>query len=278
MAPVMADNYNGPVLKPSLDSLAFDIDRRISRSPLSIAFDAASCATLSVDRDYGDNGEPDRYLEEGVDREKSYKVPTAYNSYDPIVLRDASTVPSSLVDWEGDKDPKNPLHWPLLRKLWMSFMASFMTFGVSLASSIFSADVHVTAQVFGVKEEVMILGVSLYVLGFACGPLVFGPVSELYGRSRPMLFGFLCFAVLQVPLAVAKNLETILICRFLAGAFGAAPLAISPGILVDLWEPYARGIATLSWLITVYAGTIAGPLVGVFTLESPDLGWRWTAW
>lgn len=274
----MANDYTGPVLKPSLDSLAFDLDRRISRSPLSIALDAASSTTWSVDREYCHDGEAARSPEEDLDREKPYKVPTAYNSYDPIVLRDASTAPSSLVDWDGDNDPANPLHWPLRRKLWMSFMASFMTFGVSLSSSIFSADVHVTAQVFRVKEEVMVLGVSLYVLGFACGPLVFGPVSELYGRSRPMLFGFLCFAVLQVPLAVAKNLETILICRFLAGAFGAAPLAISPGILVDLWEPYARGIATLSWLITVYAGTIAGPLVGVFTLESADLGWRWTAW
>lgn len=274
----MADDYTGPVLKPSLDSLAFDLDRRISRSPLSIAFDAASCTTLSVDREYGHDGEAARFSERGLDREKPYKVPTAYNSYNPIVLQDASTVPSNLVNWDGDNDPANPLHWPLRRKLWMSCMASFMTFGVSLASSIFSADVHVTAQVFGVSEEVILLGVSLYVLGFACGPLVFGPVSELYGRSRPMLFGFLCFAVLQVPLAVTKNLETILICRFLAGAFGAAPLAISSGILVDLWEPYARGIATLSWLITVYAGTIAGPLVGVFTLENPDLGWRWTAW
>lgn len=92
------------------------------------------------------------------------------------------------------------------------------------------------------------------------------------------MLGFICFAIFQVPLAVAENLYTIFICRFFAAAFGAAPLAIGPGILVDMWQPYARGMATLSWLLALYAGTTSGPIVGVFTLGNPNLGWRWTAW
>ena len=75
----------------------------------------------------------------------------------------------NLVDWEGDNDPENPMHFSLKRKIWMSIMASFTTFGVSFSSSVFSADTAVTAEKFNVSEEVMILGVSLYVLGFACG-------------------------------------------------------------------------------------------------------------
>ena len=76
---------------------------------------------------------------------------------------------SNIVDWDGDNDPENPLNFGLYRKIWMSAMASFMTFGVSFASSVFSADTIVTAKEFDVSEEVMVLGVSLYVLGFACG-------------------------------------------------------------------------------------------------------------
>ena len=75
----------------------------------------------------------------------------------------------NLVDWQGENDPENPMHWSFKRKLWMSIMASFMTFGVSFASSVWSANTEVTAAAFGVSEEVTILGVSLYVLGFACG-------------------------------------------------------------------------------------------------------------
>lgn len=107
---------------------------------------------------------------------------------------------------------------------------------------------------------------------------MFGPASELYGRSRPLLFGFACFAIFQIPLAVAQDIQTVLVCRFLAAAFGSAPLAIAPGVLVDLWLPHARNIATLCWLIAIFAGTTAGPLIGAFTLSNSDLGWRWTAW
>ena len=76
---------------------------------------------------------------------------------------------SNIVEWDGDHDPENPMNFSLARKIWMSSMASFMTFGVSFASSVFSADTRVTAKKFDVSEEVMVLGVSLYVLGFACG-------------------------------------------------------------------------------------------------------------
>ena len=77
----------------------------------------------------------------------------------------------NLVEWDGHNDPENPMNFSLKRKIWLSTVASFMTFGVSFSSSVFSADTKVTAEKFKVSEEVMVLGVSLYVLGFACGRL-----------------------------------------------------------------------------------------------------------
>lgn len=55
-------------------------------------------------------------------------------------------------------------------------------------------------------------------------------------------------------------------------------LAIAPGILVDLWEPYPRGIATLLWATTVFAGPTFGPVIGEFTVKNHNMGWRWTLW
>jgi MFS family permease len=49
--------------------------------------------------------------------------------------------------------------------------------------------VFVTAVSFNVNAEVMLLGLSLYVLGSAFGPLVFGPLSEIYGRNIPLWTG-----------------------------------------------------------------------------------------
>lgn len=72
----------------------------------------------------------------------------------------------------------------------------------------------------------MTLGTCLYVLGYAFGPIAFGPLSELYGRKNPLFFGMLCFAIFQIPVAVARNVQTVMLCRFFGGFFGSAPLAI----------------------------------------------------
>jgi MFS family permease len=48
----------------------------------------------------------------------------------------------------------------------------------------------------------------------------------LYGRNRPLFSGLFIFAILQIPVAVAQNLQTIFICRFIGGVFASAPLAI----------------------------------------------------
>jgi len=113
--------------------------------------------------------------------------------------------------------------------------------------------------------------------GFAVGPLIWGPFSELYGRTIPLFFGFAIFAIFQVPVAVAQNLHTILICRFFGGLFGCAPLAIVGGALADFWDPVDRGIAICLFSAATFIGPVAGPIVGGFITMS-YLGWRWTAW
>jgi MFS transporter, DHA1 family, multidrug resistance protein len=109
------------------------------------------------------------------------------------------------------------------------------------------------------------------------GPLVWGPLSEVYGRTQPLFIGFTIFVIFQIPVAVAQNLETIMICRFLAGCFGAAPIAIVGGTYADFWDVFDRGIATAGFAGATFLGPIAGPIVGEFITKS-YLGWRWTAW
>lgn len=186
--------------------------------------------------------------------------------------------PSDLVDWDGPNDPENPQNWPRSKKWLITMVTACLNFVVSFGSSIFSTATNVTAEEFHVSQEVMILGVTLYVLGFACGPLVWGPMSELYGRRNPFMAGMIAFVIFQIPVGVATNLQTIFICRFFAGAFGSAPLAITAGMYVDYWDAVMRGVATNAYAAAVFAGPVVGPIVGEFTVKNPNLGWRWTAW
>ena len=77
-----------------------------------------------------------------------------------------------LFTWSGASDPNNPLNWSLWRKRMIVLAASAMTFAVTYASSVFSTAVTPMARQFHTSEEVMVLGVSLYVLGAALGKSV----------------------------------------------------------------------------------------------------------
>lgn len=113
--------------------------------------------------------------------------------------------------------------------------------------------------------------------GYVFGPAAFGPLSERYGRKVPALTGLFISSILCVPTAMAYNTETILICRFLGGVFGAAPLATLSGGIADIWKAADRGVALSTLLGAAFVGVALGPILGAFVTAS-SLGWRWTMW
>ncbi|KAF2634763.1 MFS multidrug transporter [Massarina eburnea CBS 473.64] len=183
----------------------------------------------------------------------------------------------NLIDWDGPDDPDNPQNFPRWRKWLITVTLGTVTFCITFASSVFSTATTATAAEFNVSSEVMVLGTSLFVLGFAVGPPIWGPLSELYGRKIPLFTGFFIFAIFQIPVAVAQNLQTIMVCRFFGGVFGSAPLGIVGGQLTDFWGPLDRGVAMCIFAGATFIGPVAGPIVGGFVVQS-YLGWRWTEW
>jgi len=181
----------------------------------------------------------------------------------------------NLIDWDGPDDPENPQNFSRGYKWFITIVLGFVTFCITFASSVFSTATRATAEHFGVSNEVMVLGTSLFVLGFAVGPPIWGPLSELYGRKYPLFFGFFVFAIFQIPVAVAQNLQTVMLCRFFGGVFGSAPLGIVGGQLTDFWGPLDRGVAITTFAGATFIGPVAGPIVGGFIVQS-HLGWRWT--
>ncbi|KIW31841.1 uncharacterized protein PV07_03434 [Cladophialophora immunda] len=184
---------------------------------------------------------------------------------------------SLVVTWDGAEDPGNPKNMSQLRKWSVVVATGLLTFCVTFASSVFATTYSATAAEFGVTEEVMVLGLSLYVLGFAFGPLVWGPLSETYGRMGPLFGGMAVFALFQIPVAVARDLQTLFICRFFGGVFGSAPVAILGGMYVDFMAPIDLGVAAAVFAGAAFLGPAAGPILGSFITQS-SLGWRWTIW
>lgn len=181
----------------------------------------------------------------------------------------------NLIEFNGQDDPGNPMNWCKRYKWTMTGILAGMTFVTTFTSAIFSTAIDATSQKFHVGTEVMTLGTSLFLVGFMFGPIVWGPLSELYGRRVPLIIGTLAMCLFQVGVAVASNVYTIMICRFFAGVFGSAPLAVVGGALADFWDPIQRGVSVGIYSMCTFIGPVAAPIIGGYIAES-YLGWRWT--
>jgi hypothetical protein len=77
-----------------------------------------------------------------------------------------------VVDFTGPKDPLHGQNWPLRKKITTAAVLGFATFVCSWGSSIYSSATFAVSREWDVSNEVSILGMSTYVLGFAFGPLI----------------------------------------------------------------------------------------------------------
>lgn len=126
---------------------------------------------------------------------------------------------------------------------------------------------------FSASDEVVTLGLSLFVLGFALGPLVWAPMSELYGRQVVYLITFGIFTFFNAATCGPNSIATMVILRFFAGAFGSSPLTNAGGTMADLFTPKERGLAMSIFALAPFMGPVLGPIIGGFLAESQ--GWRW---
>jgi multidrug resistance protein len=126
---------------------------------------------------------------------------------------------------------------------------------------------------FQVSTEIITLGISLFVLGFAIGPLLWAPLSELYGRQIVFLISYGGFTAFNAGAAGARNIETLLLMRFFAGAFGSSPFTNAGGVIADVFSASERGLAMAIFALCPSLGPALGPIVGGFLGQSE--GWKW---
>ncbi|KAL8654466.1 MAG: hypothetical protein Q9226_003425 [Calogaya cf. arnoldii] len=181
-----------------------------------------------------------------------------------------------VVEFDGPEDPLHPQNWPIKKKIAIALMLGYTTLVSAFGSSIFSAATQVIAAHFSVSTEVGVLGLSLYVLGFATGPILWAPLSELRGRRLPLVVAMFGFSVFSIATATAKDLQTVLLTRFFAGVFGSCPLAVVAAVFSDMFDNRSRGLAITVFSMTVFTGPLLAPFIGGFIIMNPTLGWRWT--
>jgi multidrug resistance protein len=200
--------------------------------------------------------------------------------YDPSIPQTKSELPPDevnkaafKVDWEPD-DPANPKNWSVRYKSWITFQLGMLALAASAGSSIIAPAEDAISEHFHISTELTVLVVSLYVLGFALGPLCWAPLSEIAGRKLSLLPAMVCLALFSIGTATSQSAASVFVTRFFSGVFGSAPVSNVSAALGDMYEPKARGIAVSLYAVAVVGGPTVAPVIGAALTQS--LSWRWT--
>ncbi|KAI1107338.1 MFS general substrate transporter [Jackrogersella minutella] len=177
-----------------------------------------------------------------------------------------------LVDWIRG-DAKNPYEIAVGIKWFITVIMAFGTLSVSLSSSAFSGALPQVESDLDVGSELAILSGSLFVVGFAIGPMVWGPMGELYGRQILYAVMFFLTTLFGGASIASPNIQTLLVLRFFAGTFGSSVIANSAGVISDIFVVKERGLAIMVYTSAPFLGPALGPICSGFLAQSS--GWQW---
>jgi DHA1 family multidrug resistance protein-like MFS transporter len=192
------------------------------------------------------------------------------------------------------------------KKCWLTFTIMLLTTSIYMGSSIWAPAIEQGAEYFHVGLVASTLGISLFVLGYATGPLFLSPITEIpaIGRTSPYIVTLLVYCVLQLPNALVTNFPGFCVLRFLSGFVGSPALAtggesvarrateqphhlsrIEPKLtrflpagasLSDTFAPHKLPYAMALYNLAAASAPGLGPILSGFAVDV--LGWRWAFW
>ncbi|KAI5235699.1 hypothetical protein E4T42_09653 [Aureobasidium subglaciale] len=220
----------------------------------------------------------DRYLRRSPSHERAAFEEALHNNPD-CTGDDGET---TICHWYSDDDAANPQNWSTFAKTYVVATMSIYACTIYMAASLFTPDSEAFMEEFGTGNAYTSLGIGIYPptairglpvaddrpdsLGYGCGPLLFGPLSEIpaVGRNWPYLVSYILFILVSIPTALAQNASVFMFLRFLQGFFGSPALTTGGASLADTFEQVSLPYAMTVWV----AGTFCAPAVGQLFSET----------
>lgn len=153
--------------------------------------------------------------------------------------------------------------------------------GLLTAIGPFAIDMYLPAmpeigRSLAATPDQVVLSLTVFFIPFALFQIVFGPVSDAFGRRPPLAFGIGLFAIASVGCALATDIGTLLAFRALQGAGAAAPIVIPMAVVRDMHTGVEA--ARLSSLLMLVFGVspILAPIAGSLAISVSS--WRVVFW
>lgn len=162
-----------------------------------------------------------------------------------------------------------------------SFFRTALILGLLSAIGPFAIDMYLPAlpsigAELGAENNVVQLSLLAFFISFALFQLVYGPLSDMWGRKAPLYLGIGLFSAASIGCALATDIETLIAFRFLQGIGGAAGMVIPRAIVRDM-HTGVQAARLMSLLMLVFSiSPILAPLTGSAIIEF--YGWRGVFW
>lgn len=149
-------------------------------------------------------------------------------------------------------------------------LAALTAFG-PVATDMYLPGMSEMASHFGSSAGYIQSTISLFVLGLAFGQLIYGPLSDRFGRRMPLLAGVAIFTVASLGCALATGVQWLIVLRFAQAVGAAAGMLIVRAIVNDLFERTEVARVLSLMMMVMMVAPIVAPLLGGWML----LAWGW---
>ncbi|GAA5991335.1 hypothetical protein JCM10908_003263 [Rhodotorula pacifica] len=230
----------------------------IAPPPHSVAADGRDAPTPTP---------PIHAREQGQDAEVDLTLPDGMTALETIKSRGVD------LQKEWSESPEHPQNWPDRRRWTIALVIALTGFLSTADSSVFVADIPTVQERYHASKELATLTISLYVIGLGCGPFVFAPLSELYGRQMGYVISMIGFTFMNLGCCFVDSLPGFIVLRFLAGFFGSSGPGLGVATISDLFKPFERGRPIAIYGIGPMLGPVIGSLLGEWLVL---ISWRWS--
>tara|TARA_R110001583_G_scaffold182192_2_gene339812 strand:- start:11654 stop:12874 length:1221 start_codon:yes stop_codon:yes gene_type:complete len=158
------------------------------------------------------------------------------------------------------------ISWPIL-----------ILFGILFSIAPFSIDMYLPAfpdieKSLGLDSGSVGMSLSSYFVGMLVGILIYGPVSDRYGRRTPLLIGMAAYSVASLVLAQSESLTWLVSWRFLQAISGCVGSVLVQAIIRDLWAPEQAAHILSLLMMAMGVAPVVSPMIGAWVLET--FGWQ----
>ena len=143
---------------------------------------------------------------------------------------------------------------------------------IALSTDMVAASLPDMSRSFGIPPSEAQLTLSVFVLAVAFSQLVYGPLSDRYGRRPVLIGGGALFTLASAACAFAPDIDTLIAARFVQGVGCCAPVVVGRAVVRDIHgaEGAARMLSYISAAMAVII--LAGPMIGGVLVH--QFGWR----